>query len=226
MCPKGNAFETTSKTNHVKHQGLFSEAFSTHFEIVTSHNFDVLTLKLRRSEVSPLTTCFIIHHVWSLRVSKKFECTLHRMAWHDLAKGAPPSFWCCPFLDVKQTLQSTPYIVRSYASKWKTYERCHMNSMNPWSTPPPGHASEGRGKLHCPTLPQDEMVLDQGFRGHWSWLCMKNLIPTWMYKPAWQRPQNVCLIFGSRQDLHSTLECAVFLVQNNFSEAIPRLHLV
>lgn len=38
----------------------------------------------------------------------------------------------------------------------------HMNSMNPWSTPP-GHASEGRGKLHCPTLPQDKMVFDQDF---------------------------------------------------------------
>ena len=42
---KGNAFETTSKVIQVKHPGLFSEASSTHFEIVTSHNFDVLTEK-------------------------------------------------------------------------------------------------------------------------------------------------------------------------------------
>ena len=42
---KGNAFETTSKQTSVKHQGLFSEAFFNTFEIVTSHNFDVLTNK-------------------------------------------------------------------------------------------------------------------------------------------------------------------------------------
>ena len=40
---KGNVFETTLKRTSVKHQGLFSEASFNTFEIVTSHNFDVLT---------------------------------------------------------------------------------------------------------------------------------------------------------------------------------------
>ncbi len=43
LCPKGNAFETTFTQTYVKHQGLFPEAFFNTFEIVTSHNSDVLT---------------------------------------------------------------------------------------------------------------------------------------------------------------------------------------
>ena len=51
---KGNVFETTLKQTSVKHQGLFSEASFNTFEIVTSHNFDVLTGKGRLLEGSNL----------------------------------------------------------------------------------------------------------------------------------------------------------------------------
>ena len=61
LYPKGNVFETTSKVIQVKHPSLFSEASSTHFEIVTSHNFDVLTQnrKSKLKDAKSLSCVFV-----------------------------------------------------------------------------------------------------------------------------------------------------------------------
>lgn len=70
---------------------MFFLSFCTlhHFPLLVFASFSFLgDSKLRRSEVSPLTMCFIIlfiiHHIWPLRASKKCECTLHRMAWQQV----------------------------------------------------------------------------------------------------------------------------------------------
>lgn len=103
-----------------------------------------------------------------------------------------------------------------------------MNSMNPWSTPP-GHASEGRGKLHCPTLPQDKMVFGQDFLATGVGCLWK----------AWFQHNECTNLHGSVPKMSASsplqgkvcttvysLACAVFLAQNNFSEAIPSFNHV